>query len=361
MKWNKKHLFLTALLPINSLLVNWISQYPQVIEEYYSNGIYPYISSFFRIIFGWIPFSVGDVLGFVLIYCVIKFIYKLIKSRFKNIIAQLLKITSFLSILYCCFYLFWGLNYFREPLSKKLGYEKTKYTTEQLENTTKLIINKLNKYHLEITKNDSLKVENPYTAKEMYEKALLGYENLENDFPQLKFNFKSTKSSLVSLLQMYNGTSGYLNPITGEAQVNDRIPKTSFPTTACHEMAHQIGYAAENEANFIGFLAANYHTDVYFKYASYRMAFGYCISEMRKRDKSTYKGLWKLVNKGIKKDYNASYDLWQQYQNPIEPLIKKGYNSYLKANNQTKGIESYNYVVDLLILYFRKDLAIVSS
>ena len=75
-----------------------------------------------------------------------------------------------------------------------------------------------------------------------------------------------------------------MNPLTGEAQVNDKIPKTSYPTTTCHEMAHQIGFAAENEANFIGFLAANYNDDPYFKYASYRMAFGYCISELRKRD-----------------------------------------------------------------------------
>ncbi|MDG1040547.1 MAG: DUF3810 family protein, partial [Polaribacter sp.] len=36
---------------------------------------------------------------------------------------------------------------------------------------------------------------------------------------------------------------------------------------------------------------------------------------------------------------------------PIEPLIKKGYNSYLKANNQANGIASYNYVVDLIISY----------
>ena len=39
----------------------------------------------------------------------------------------------------------------------------------------------------------------------------------------------------------------------------------------------------------------------------------------------------------------------------IEPYFKKGYNSYLKANNQTKGIKSYSYVVDLLIAYYKQD------
>ncbi|ARV05878.1 hypothetical protein BTO04_03810 [Polaribacter sp. SA4-10] len=358
MKWNKKHLILTLFLPIQMLLMQVVARNPEFIERYYSNGIYPYISSFFRILLGWIPFSVGDLLLAFLLYIFIRFIYRLIKSRFKNGIHKFIHFTAILSIIYCCFYLFWGLNYYREPLAKNLGYEQTKYTTEQLKKVTEHIIEKLNYYQLEIAKEASLKVENPYSEKEMYEMAVYGYDHLSNDFPQLKYKHKSVKSSLMSLLQTYNGTSGYLNPLTGEAQVNDKMPKTSYPTTTCHEMAHQIGFAAENEANFVGFLAANYNDDVFFKYASYRMAFGYCISEIRKRDKNLSKELWKTVNKGIAKDFNASYLFWQHYKNPFEPLVKKGYNAYLKANNQDKGVQSYNYVVDLLISYFesKKDI-----
>ena len=186
----------------------------------------------------------------------------------------------------------------------------------------------------------------------MYVMAIDGYNNLSKDFTQLEYKHASIKNSFISLLQSYNGTAGYLNPLTGEAQINDKIPKTSYPTTTCHEMAHQLGFAAENEANFIGFLAANYHENNYFKYASYRMAFGYCISEIKRRDVEISEELWKTVNLGITKDFNASYEFWQEYKNPLEPLIKKGYNAYLKANKQSKGVDSYNYVVDLLISYF---------
>jgi hypothetical protein len=82
------------------------------------------------------------------------------------------------------------------------------------------------------------------------------------------------------------------------------------------------------------------------------MAFGYCISELRKRDANLSRKLWKSVNNGIVKDYKESYEFWQNYKNPFEPIIKKGYSTYLKANKQEKGIESYNYVVNLLICYF---------
>ena len=351
-----KSKFFAILLPIQVLIVQWLSNFPDFIETYYSNGMYPYISQLLRILFGWLPFSIGDILIFILIFLLLRFIFLLIKNKFLNFFSKLITFIACLSIIYFCFYLFWGLNYYRKPLGENLGYTSKKYTTEQLQETTHKIIRELNFYQKKITQNDTIKVENKHHVDEMYAMALKGYSNLTKDFPQLAYKHKSVKSSLMSLLQTYNGTSGYLNPLTGEAQVNDKIPKTGYPTTVCHEMAHQIGYAAENEANFIGFLAANYNNDIYFKYASYRMAFAYCISELRKRNSEEAKKAWQKVNKGISKDFRASSQFWQSYENPFEPIVKKGYSAYLKANNQKQGIQSYNYVVDLLISYFESNL-----
>ncbi len=351
MKNKKLTVYLSYLLVFQIVFVQLIRHYPSFVEHYYSNGIYLFTSTFFRILFGWIPFSFGDlVIGF-LVFVSFRFIYRLFKDKFKNIKQKSFQAIAFISILYSCFYWFWGFNYFREPLAKSLGYHQTTYTTEQLTEVSKNIIQHLNDTQFLITKNDSLKVVNPYSQKEMYQKALSGYANLANTFPQFEYQYASIKSSLMSLLQTYNGTSGYFNPFTGEAQVNDRIPKTGYPTTVCHEMAHQLGIAAENEANFVGYLAALSNEDVYFKYAAYRMAFSYLISEVRKRDKELFNTLINSVNKGVLIDFKESSAFWNEYQNPIEPLIKKGYNSYLKANNQANGIQSYNYVVDLIISY----------
>ena len=354
MKINKKHLFLTILLPIQIVLVQAAGKHPAIVEHYYSQGIYPIIAAFFRMLFGWIPFSFGDVLLALLLFLFLRFVYKMFKNKFKNWLPKLVQLTAALSLLYGCFYLFWGLNYYRISLAKNLGYNQTEYTTQQLLHTTSKVIEQLNYCHESITQNDTLRVHNPYSSKKMYQMALNGYKNLAHDFPALYYQYPSVKNSLMSGLQSYNGTAGYFNPLTGEAQVNDRIPKTSYPTTTCHEMAHQLGYAAENEANFIGFLAANYNEDVYFKYASYRMAFGYLIQEVRKRDPKTASELWKKIHIGILKDFQNSNQFWKAYQNPFEPWVKKGYNVYLKANKQEKGTASYNYVVDLLISYFEE-------
>jgi hypothetical protein len=355
MKIRKRNLYLTLFLGVQILLMRWITQDPQDIEKYYSNGMYPVISSFFRILLGWIPFSIGDLLLFYFVFYVLRFIYRIFKTRFKRFGHKLIGVLAFFSVIYFCFYFFWGLNYYREPLSKNLGYETTEYSTEELRQLSEYLIQQLNATQMQITQSDTLKVKNPYSQREMYKLARQGYDSLSQTYPQFTYRFGTAKSSLMSLLQSYNGTSGYLNPLTGEAQVNSRIPKTSYPTTVCHEMSHQIGFAAENEANFIGFLASLYNEDIYFQYAAYRMATRYAIFELYKRDQDQYWEVYKTIHQGIIKDFKASSDFWDQYENPFEPLMKKGYNAYLKSNNQDKGIQSYNYVVDLLVNYY-KDL-----
>ncbi len=351
MKNKKLYLFLAYLFIFQIVLVQIVSKFPAFIEQYYSNGLYLVTSKLLRVLFGWIPFSFGDLLLAALLVVSFRFIYRLFKDRFKKFKQKLIYAIAFISVIYSCFYWFWGFNYFREPLAKNLGFSQSKCTTEELTDVSKNIMQRLNETQLFITKNDSVKVNNPYSPKEMYQKALSGYQNLAVTFPQFEYQYTSVKSSLMSLVQTYNGTSGYFNPFTGEAQVNDRIPINGYPTTVCHEMAHQLGIAAENEANFVGYLAALSNEDIYFKYAAYRMAFSYLISEIRKRDKAMFNTLINSVNKGILLDFKESSEFWDQYQNPIEPLIKRGYNSYLKANNQANGIESYNYVVDLIISY----------
>jgi len=343
---------LAILLPIQIGLVQIISQYPSFVENYYSQGIYPFVSRFLRIAFGWIPFSVGDILLVLFLLLLFRFVYRLFKTKFKQSFQQFIKLIASLSVIYFCFYFFWGLNYYRNSLAENLQLKQAKYTTKQLVILSNKLIAETNKIQLQIMQSDTLQVINPYRSKEMYQIAIKGYNQLATKHPQFSYKSPSIKNSLMSKLQSYNGTSGYLNPLTGEAQVNNYIPKNSIPFVVCHEIAHQIGWAAENEANFIGFLAAINNKNIYFKYAGYKMATRYVIYELYKQDKELYKTIFKTINVGVKKDFKESFLFWEQHKNPFEPIIKKGYNAYLKANKQKNGIQSYNYVVDLLIAFY---------
>ncbi|MBT8180448.1 MAG: DUF3810 domain-containing protein, partial [Eudoraea sp.] len=44
------------------IIVKWLGSYPELIENYYSKGLYPFISKLYRLVFGWLPFSMGDLI-----------------------------------------------------------------------------------------------------------------------------------------------------------------------------------------------------------------------------------------------------------------------------------------------------------
>ena len=347
---NKKTIVALLLIP-QYFLIQFLSHYPEFIEDYYSNGLYPIISKIFRYVLGWLPFSFGDLIyTFAIIYA-LRWVYKNRKRLRKDTKQWFVDVFAALSIVYFAFHLFWGLNYYRLPLHKNLNLAHD-YTTEQLVLVTKKLIEKSNTIHLEITKNDTVKVDLPFSKSDVFKLAPNGYDNLKHVFPHLEYHPKSIKKSLYSYPLTYMGFSGYLNPLTNEAQVDGIIPTYKFPTTTAHEMAHQLGYAAENEANFIGFLATINNDDIYFKYTGYTFGLRYCLNEIYYRDEALYETLVSSLNTGVLKNYKEVRDFWEAHQNPAEPIFKLFYSNFLKANKQTKGMESYSYVVALLVNYF---------
>ncbi|MBT8281167.1 MAG: DUF3810 domain-containing protein [Muriicola sp.] len=352
MNYRLKNAIVLAL-PVQVILISWISNYPSFIEEYYSRGIYPVIAVCMRWLYGWIPFSLGDILYTVLGLLAIRYLFTkwlYIRTKPFVFIRNLLVVFS---VAYLTFHLLWGLNYYREPLAKTLGLQNS-YSAEELLQFTSRLAEKTNQQHLALTGNDSVQVNFTYSQREIFEK--VGNENhpVSVEFPELEYTNPSIKGSLYSLALTYMGYGGYLNPFTLESQVNKKIPMFRFPVVSCHEMAHQLGYAAENEANFIGYLRAVNQPDPHIKYAALSYALGYCLAELRFQDEEVFQKVYGKVNKGIKLDYEELSDFWISYENPLEPVFKEVYNSFLKANNQVEGIRSYNQVVALFVAYHKQ-------
>lgn len=354
---DKKTILALSIIP-QYLLIKWLSRYPEFIETYYSNGFYPLISRLFRYTLGWIPFSFGDLLYASAIIYGIRWLYLNRKRLRQDTKRWFIDVFAALSIFYFAFHLFWGINYYRLPLHANLHLEAD-YTTEQLITVTKRLIEKSNAIYTEIKKEDTVKIDIPYSKSDILELAPIGYRNLKKTFPHLEYHPKSIKKSLFSYPLTYMGFSGYLNPFTNEAHLDTMIPVYLFPTTTSHEIAHQLGYAAENEANFIGCLAAINHDDLYFKYTGYTFALRFCLNELYNRDEALFDILLETVNKGILNNFKEVREFMDAYDNPLEPLFKAFYSHFLKANNQAKGMESYSYVVALLVNYFEKESDII--
>lgn len=350
MKRQRIKTIIAIALPVQIILVKWIGAYPEFVEQYYSNGLYPPISQFFRALFGWIPFSIGDIFYLLLFWMAGKYVFKHWKSIKRKPLIFGKEIVVVLSIAYFAFHLLWGMNYYRMPITSKMDIEK-EYDLKALTDFTLYLVEKTNYYQVKITGDTIDPVKIPYSRKEIFQKTEDGYGELKKIYPYFEYKKPSLKASLFSLPLTYMGYGGYLNPFSNEAQVNGITPLFRLPTVSGHEVGHQLGYSAEDATNFIGFLVTSQNKDPYFKYASYNHALGYCLSDLARKDEAKSKEIIKKLNPGVKKNFRELSEFWAQYENPLEPVFKSIFNTFLKANNQEEGIQSYNSVVGLLISY----------
>jgi hypothetical protein len=324
--------------------------FPDVVEIWYSKGLYPLLADTLRTAWGWLPFSFGDVLYFILIGYLIRWIWKRRIGFFTEWKNNGLAILGWISLFYFIFHLLWGMNYYRVPLHKKLLLNKD-YSVEQLRIFTKKMLVKTNELQLQITKNDAEAVVIPYSDAEIYNLALKGYQKLPRDLNEFHYENKSIKSSLFSLPLSYMGFGGYFNPFTHEAQVNNLKPKYTSPLTTCHEMAHQTGIGSESECNFIGFISASKHEDLYFQYSAYSFALRYAISNLEAFKEGSSKPFLEKINKGVLKNFEQSELFWAQHNTPINTFFEWFYDKFLKANQQKEGMESYSKFIGLVIGY----------
>jgi hypothetical protein len=347
----KRKYILPLLLPVQLVLLQILMLFPDVVEQYYSLRFYRWMSRGLRTLFGLVPFSVGDLMYLVLLAVLLYTIIKKRKKLFPDLKSSLLLITAWLSGFFLLFNVLWGINYYREPLHYKLQMG-TEYSDQQLLDFTKVLIAEVNGIQLKLAADDSSAVQLPYSHDQIFAKNLTGYKQLAGRFEYLRYDVPSNKKSLISVPLSYMGFAGYLNPFTHESQVNALLPLYTFPMVSAHEMAHQIGFASESEANFIGYLATANNPDLYFQYSAYCSALRYCLANWQVRDPKVAEFLLPTINRGILKNFDESREFWAGYESFIETGFHAFYDRFLKLNSQQDGLESYSRFVDLLVNHY---------
>ena len=122
---------------------------------------------------------------------------------------------------------------------------------------------------------------------------------------------------------------------------------------AAHETAHYIGYAAEEDANFLGFLVCESSQSCALKYSAYMHALTHCASALYRIDKEAYSRVRTLYGPYMEldlRDYSAHCDKYKDTK--LMETSEKVNDSYLKANGQEKGVASYEEDVALLLRYY---------
>jgi hypothetical protein len=168
-------------------------------------------------------------------------------------------------------------------------------------------------------------------------------------YPELGGNFGKPKPVFFSKLMSYTGISGIYFPFTGEANVNIDIPDSMLPATTCHEMAHQRGFAREDEANYIAWIACNSSDNAAFCYSGTLLALIQAMNVFYEQVPDRAGVLQGKYSEGVTRDLRDIAQYWKKYEGKVEEVTSDINDAYLKSNRQEEGVQSYGRMVDLLL------------
>lgn len=357
----------TAFLFLIVLIIYLFEQNTNWVEHYYSNGLYQYTSYLQGFFISWIPISFGDILYLL---SIIFFLYKLIvvlrkiysaKNKKSVLLIASKNLLQAVLIIFISFELLWGINYSRLGVAYQFNLKKKGYTSNELTELIQDLIFDANKCRQQIsdTSLPDLSIDSIFFETKKC------YASISKFYPFLKTSFFAVKPSVFSFAGNYFGYTGYCNPFTGEAQIRADLPRILLPFICCHEVAHQLGYASEEEANFIACIAANESKDIRFKYsldlelldyAQKELMLHYIADNEMKKYLMVVNSFKDCTSIQVKKDRKAIRDFFSKNRKDVANISNFVYDKYLKLNKQQQGLESYNAVVDWVLSYRKQFL-----
>ncbi len=359
-RFKPKKLLFILLIPLGMLLTQMASNSPALIERYYSGGLYRYIGQGLSRLIGVLPFSLAEILIIITIILILTILVRMIVKIFRRdrerryfVLNSTANLLIFASVMYFIFILIWGLNYHRQPFSTIAGFDIKPATMEELVETTDYIISKANELRSKVSQNNEGVMKLESLREEVLKRADRGYTNIADIYSELSGKYGRPKGVMLSELMSYTEIWGVYFPFTGEANVNMKIPESSLPSTVCHEMAHQRGFAREDEANFISYIVCNAHPDVDFQYSGTMSALSNLLNAVAGSNRDEYSRLYEKLSDGIKRDFAAINQFSEKYEGVVGDISSNINDIYLKSNKQQDGVRSYGRMVDLLIAEHR--------
>lgn len=265
-----------------------------------------------------------------------------------------------------------GVNYQRESFSEKTGLAAKQYTAEDLKQVCLWLTEEVNALAGQVERGGSGEMILAAPAEEKQDAAAAEYEemplqvlgdtavqamtDLAEEYPDMKGYYPHPKPVCVSEILSYQNLSGVYSPFTIEANYNADMVDYNIPFTMCHELSHLRGFMQEEEANFIAFLACIGSDNRDFEYSGYLTGWVYCMNALRRADAEEWQQVREWLDEAAEADLRENSRFWEYYDGAVAEVSDKVNDTYLKANGQSEGVQSYGRMVDLIIAYAeRKD------
>lgn len=337
----KKKLIGLLIVVVLFTIIQTVLPYKPLWTIIYADYVFVPFQSLRNVIFGWSQLSFGDLLyfalGVILLILIVKWIYFIfsIRQNGQKLLRSFINTVLFVCSVYLLFLIGWGGNYYKPSLTTYWHLDKTKWQKDSSEIVyDKYLIKQLNAYATGFT---------PLKFKEVRGNAM-DYYKRHTDC-KARLHGLNIKPSIYGFLMQHLGIQGYYNPLTGEAQVNRFLPSFMLPFVVTHEMAHQAGIAAEDDANLMAYTISIQSGDPTFRYSAYLNMWLYNHNRIRRRDSVLADEMRSWLNPLTLQHLDTLKQIRLRYKSDFSNYSSSIYDVYLKMLQQKEGIGSYNQAV----------------
>ncbi len=336
-----------------------LRDHPDIIENIYSQKIYPVLTNMFVWTNSWAWFSFSEILlyglaAFAVFFAVAVIVFLFRKGRGRRILNLFTSLVALVSFGVFIFVFGWGLNYYRYPLSTIMDVKTEKYTVEELSEVCGVLADRANG----LRENTSEDENGVYRMSASFGSVASRVEEIYFEAPEYMRSCAQTriKGVYTKNLMSVSQTMGIFSPFTYECNVNPYMPDLYIPSTAVHEYAHLMGFAREDECNFIAFYLTSRSVDTDFGYSGTVLALTHSMNTLYRYDRELYKKAYGTLSDKVKADLKNDSLYWDQFETDFAEATDEAYDSYLKANGVTDGKKSYGRMVDLLIATYKEGM-----
>lgn len=359
----KKSTWIMLALMVGMILLNLLAWCNSAFSNWYAEFCFPHLSRVFSHLYGWIPFSVGEVwiaiailigVGGLISYPICMIICKGKRKGISFLFGRIygwIVTAIFVTETCCCF-----LLYHATPFAQRY-YQARTFTGQDLLALYSELIDTANELAPQVARDaDGYFV----LQDDLVETAHAAMQKLGETYPQFRGSYPLPKPIHASYLMSQMNLTGIYFPFTLESNYNRDMLDINLPNTVCHEFTHLRGTIQEDEAGFLAYLACIQSDSIDFQYSGVISALEYVQNAVWMHDITGADAASDRLSEAARHDmYTFLPDgYWEEKQETIPVIVAtktvqeattNAMDTTLKLNGVDDGTQSYSRIVTLLL------------
>ena len=316
------------------------------VERWYARGFYPQLQALTTSVSNRLGVALFDVAVIVFaVVAIVTWVHSIRVARRKRSLGAIgrgfVVTVTLAALIYLWFLGAWGLNYARQPIETVIAYDASRVTPQNVRAFAEYAVAQANRTHAAAHAAGFPAID------EIPRPLVTALQEVERGLGRPRTTVVARpKHSLFSPFFRASSVSGMLAPFFLETLLNPDLTGPERPYVLAHEWAHLSGYAPEDDASFVGLLAALRAGPAAEYSAWLELAFT-AISQLQP---VTQKLVLENLAEGPRADQRAIYQ--RVMANRIETVDRIAWATYdqaLRSQGVEEGVQSYSRVVELLL------------